>query len=287
MPHETRFVRPPEALLPTLVEAALRSAGRRSAPVVWAEHGSHTLVALTDDVAVRVTRQPHAADDLLRAQRLVDALPPLPFAVPRSVGDAVEREGYLAVPVQRLPGTPEAPTRPDPAVLRDLLDAVHAVPLAPLTAHLAAPRAFCGGDAWQQVLHDRVVPLLPTDVRDEAARRVSALAALDAVEPVLNHGDLAGSNLHWQDGRVVGVLDWDLAAPDDPAEDVAALATSLAAWDVLVGVLDAGTLRRARVFARTFPLQVVGYGLLQRRPSAEVQRLVERAGRALRAEPSV
>ena len=43
----------------------------------------------------------------------------------------------------------------------------------------------------------------------------------DPVEPVLNHGDYRLGNLLAEDGRLTGVLDWELAHFGDPHEDLA------------------------------------------------------------------
>ena len=39
------------------------------------------------------------------------------------------------------------------------------------------------------------------------------------------HGDWAPNNVVWRDGAIVGVIDWDLARPGDPLDDLA-----FAAW---------------------------------------------------------
>src|SRR5699024_4941694 len=164
---ETRFVRPPQAVLATLVSRALTAAGETTSPAdcTWVEHGSNTVVALGERTAVRIGRHPSAAADLLRSQALVDALADLPFDVPRSTGDPVEADGHLAIPTRRLSGVSDPPDPPDAVVLRDLLEAVHSADLHDLRAYLAPPRSFFGGEHWQQVLTDRVVPLLPIDLR--------------------------------------------------------------------------------------------------------------------------
>src|SRR5699024_1276057 len=236
---ETRFVRPPQAVLATLVSRALTAAGETASPAdcTWVEHGSNTVVALGERTAVRIGRHPSAAADLLRSQALVDALADLPFDVPRSTGDPVEADGHLAIPTRRLSGVSDPPDPPDAVVLRDLLEAVHSADLHDLRAYLAPPRSFFGDEHWPPVLTDRVAPLLPMDLRAEALVRITDLAALPAAPEALNHGDLGTSNVLWSGGRVSGVLDWDLAAADDPAEDVATVASSFRAWDQLSSVL--------------------------------------------------
>jgi aminoglycoside phosphotransferase (APT) family kinase protein len=95
-----------------------------------------------------------------------------------------------------------------------------------------------------------------------------ALANLPDSDRSFNHGDLAGSNVLWSHGRVAGVLDWDLAAWDDPAEDVAALA-SWHGWALLPLIADPGTAARAAVFRRSFPLQIIAFAIINDRPEEE------------------
>ena len=80
------------------------------------------------------------------------------------------------------------------------------------------------------------------------------------------HGDWAPYNVVWHDGRVAGVIDWDLARPGDPLDDLA-----FAAWHWAPlhhpAMIDRGELgpwqqpdreRRLRLIVET-------YGLDQRR----------------------
>lgn len=284
---ESQFVRPPHSTLENLVPAALSNAGeRRDARAgVWVEAGSASLVYLCGDVAVRVSRQQSTAANLLRSQRLIDALPDLPFAVPRSRGEAVEVDGFVAFPVERLDGEPHPPTSADPEQLQLLLESIHSIDPRAVQHHLAPARAFAGGDRWASVLHQHVVPLLPFDVRAEAHARIDALEALRPPCRTVTHGDLAGSNVLWSDGRVTGVLDWDLASLDDPAVDVA----TLAAWHgprLLSEITDASTARRAEVFRRTFALQAIAFVVINDRPNSELATVIARAERHLRNEAS-
>ncbi|MFC4244530.1 phosphotransferase family protein [Gryllotalpicola reticulitermitis] len=281
---EIRFPRPPWLLLDELARQAVRNAGGNSAgdEWTWVEHGSNSLVVLAGDTAVRISRQPAGVAQLLRTQALVDALPDMPFAVARSRGEAVELEGHIAIPTDRLSGTPHSSGSGNPDELRRLLSAVHELDPQPLAEFLTRPHAFMGGDAWEGILLERVVPLLDARARPEARRRVGALAALRPDRSAVVHGDLAGSNVLWTGGRVTGILDWDLAAPGDPAEDVAALA-SWHDWSLVSELTDAQTATRAAAYRDTFALQVIAFGIINERPPAQIQRAVMRAERLLQA----
>ncbi|WP_278234456.1 phosphotransferase [Isoptericola sp. AK164] len=282
MAHETRYPRPDQPTLDALVAAALADVGPPARDVEWVEHGSNTLVALTDRAAVRIARQQQAGGEVLRAQRLVDALPDLPFDVPRSLAAPVKIDGYTALATHRLHGSPQPTTRPDAGALREVLDAVHEIDADPLEPHLAPRRAFCGGEDWEATLRDRVVPLLDADLQGDAVRRIDALAAVEHAPRTVNHGDLGSTNVLWHGDRNGAVLDWDLTAREDPAEDVATVAASFDLWSAAGALADPDTVRRARSFAGTFPLQVVAFALLQDRPDDELARTVARAQRALR-----
>jgi hypothetical protein len=79
------------------------------------------------------------------------------------------------------------------------------------------------------------------------------------------HGDWAPYNVVWREGRVVGVIDWDLARPGDALDDLA-----FAAWHWAPlhhpGMLDGGALGRWRREDRERRLRLVldTYGLEDR-----------------------
>jgi len=274
---ETRFARPKQDLLDVLAAAAARNAGARSrSSGRWVESGSSAVVFVSDEVVVRISRQRAGVSEMRRSQALVDALPVMPFEVPRSVGETVEIDGHVAVPVRRLHGDPHPAGEGDPARLRDLLEAIHSVDVSRFCDLLAPARQFAGGASWEAVLREEVVPRLDRALRDSARLRIDALASLPESERSFNHGDLAGSNVLWSHGRVAGVLDWDLAAWDDPAEDVAALA-SWHGWSLLPLIADPGTAARAAVFRRSFPLQIIAFSIINDRPEEEISRAIASA----------
>ena len=97
---------------------------------------------------------------------------------------------------------------------------------------------------------------------------------------VVNHGDLAGFNMHWHNGEVIAVLDWDLTSEEDPAEDLATLC-SWHGWHPAGQIADPPEVQRAEVFRDAFPLMTVGFATLRNRPEDEIERAVERAAARL------
>jgi hypothetical protein len=67
--------------------------------------------------------------------------------------------------------------------------------------------------AWLRDYHRAVATFEPPS---DASWRFVA----DATERHVNHNDVAPYNLVW-DGRLVGVIDWDIAGPGDPRADLA------------------------------------------------------------------
>lgn len=265
-----------------LVREALRSAGDHTPweQVEIVTHGSSSLVALTAETAVRVSRHRGNAAELLRTQRLVDAMPELPFRVPVSAGDAVLHDGAVAVPTVRLGGTAHPPGHGDPGVLRGLLEEIHALDIGAENPDLAERKAFTGGGRWREVLQEEVLPLLPARVESEARRRIEALCALPEVGTCFSHGDLAGENVRWDRGEIVAVLDWDLATYEDPAEDVASLAW-WHGWDVLPRLTDEATAARAAVYRDAFPLQMIAFQIVRGGDAAALEATIARVLPAL------
>ncbi|MFC0435561.1 phosphotransferase [Kutzneria buriramensis] len=225
----------------------------------FAQGGSHDVVLLPGVAVVRIARKPSAVEALPRRVELLQRLQDFPFAVPRPLTDVMQVGDYTAVALSWLPGRPlPRGAAVEPAELSGLLDALREVDCSGLP--LSEPHAYAGGTRWAEVLQLDVIPRLPADWRDEARRRVDAALALPDVRPSLVHGDLAGENMHWADGRLIGVLDWDLAQPSDPAVDAACLAWY--GWDTLVAAVDETTMHRARTWYGTFGLEQIAFAVL-------------------------
>ena len=119
-------------------------------------------------------------------------------------------------------------------------------------------------------LSREVVPLLeaPQDVERAVAVVGRAVdAARGAGAAGIAHGDLGGENVHLDpsSGAIVGVLDWDDAAPGDPALDLAALRAHAEPW-LTAALLEqdpslAELHARADAYLAAFPLQEALWGL--------------------------
>lgn len=238
--------------------------GQRLDGARLARGGSHEVLLLPGTAVVRVARNPGAAAALPRRTELLRRLArlDLPFAVPEPLSAVATVEGSTGVALSWLYGAPSAKYQGGaPKELAALLGVLREVDCAPLADVLGVPHEYAGGDRWAGLMLDAVVPRLPRAWRREGRRRIRAALDLPRQQPSLVHGDLAGSNMHWDGrGRLAGVLDWDLAQPFDPALDAACL--SWHGWDKVAAAVDPETLRRARVWALTFGLEQIAFALL-------------------------
>jgi aminoglycoside 2''-phosphotransferase len=115
-----------------------------------------------------------------------------------------------------------------------------------------------------------VLPLIESPSgrrRAEADLNQAMAAAQDAGLLGLTHGDLGGENIHLdpQTGHILGVLDWDDAAPGDPALDLAAINAHAPPW-LRAGLLAADRslselVVRAQAYLGTFALQEALWGV--------------------------
>jgi aminoglycoside phosphotransferase (APT) family kinase protein len=244
------MARPVPADLLDVVEALVPDAPLGSARL--AEHGNmHHVVLLPGLAAVRISRRPDAAAQLPRRVEILRAVAAagLPFAVPEPLTAVTVFGERAAVAVSWIDGESLPEGVGDPAAFGLLLEALRGVEVSPeLEAVLHEPRQHADGLGWADILTDEVVPRLPKTWRDGVRRRLDTLLALQDVPPRLVHGDLGGSNVHFgADGKLTGVLDWDLAIRSDPAIDAALVAT-WHGWDVLRAAADEETYRRARAW---------------------------------------
>lgn len=249
---------------------------RRDARVAGGEF--HDVVLVPGTAAVRVTRRRGGVEGLRRSAELLTRLDQLglPFAVPVPLGPVEQADGRAVLATSWVDGRPAPRGTGDPAALRGVLAALAAVEVDRLHDVLAEPHAYAGGADWYVLMTDEVVPRLPARWRAEARLRVDAAASLPPVTPGLVHGDLAGDNMRWDDrGRLVGILDWDLAAAWDPAVDAACL--SWHGWDAVERAVDPTTYERARTWGATFGIEQVGAAIVRGDPPEAVQATVERA----------
>ncbi|MEU7895237.1 phosphotransferase [Nonomuraea sp. NPDC049152] len=239
--------------------------------------GIHDVVLLPGIAAVRVSQRPSGAQALPRRTELlrVIAASGLPFAVPEPLTPVMMFGERAAVAVSWLDGAGLPDGVGDPARIGELLTALRELVVTPeLRAVLGAPRMYSDGHHWADILAEEVIPRLPGKWRDVGLRRLEDALALEPVQDCLVHGDLGGENIHWsEDGKLIGVLDWDRAHLFDPAIDAATMGW-LHGWDNLREAVDSATYRRAQVWDRTFGVTHL-VAALDGRPMAHVDSFVQ------------
>jgi aminoglycoside phosphotransferase (APT) family kinase protein len=220
-------------LLRTLAAAGLPAIGRFRSKAGWVSH-----VWVGNEYVVRLINDQRHRDAYRHEATVVNLLTGSEVPHPRILahGDGPDGPWYVS---ERLPGRTlhEAWPVADPATRKAMIEslgsalrALHQVPvpadlLPPwLAAALAGTKPWAAfhppvvGAALQQVEAAQCVPdhdaHLLADVADWVQERL-ALFAADA--PVLVHGDLHGSNLIVDGGRVTGLIDFAeaLAQPAD------------------------------------------------------------------------
>ncbi|MFI7615089.1 phosphotransferase [Nonomuraea terrae] len=239
-----------------------------------AKGGMHDVVLLPGVAAVRVSRRPSGAEALPRRTEMLRVIGAagLPFAVPEPLTPVRTFGDRAAVAVSWIDGAGLPEGQGDPARIGELLQTLRELPVTPeLRAVLPVTREH----DWARILAEEVIPRFPAEWRAEGLRRLEAALALEPVPDALVHGDLCGANVRWsEDGKLVGVLDWDRAHLFDPAIDAAFMAWH--GWDTLRRGVDGATYRRARVWDAAFGVNhLVAVLELGGRPLIHVDNYVE------------
>ena len=242
----------------------------------------HVVLVAENEAMLRMSRTAEAARQMQRRVDLVEALAPrVGFALPTALGPVWHGEGCSAVVQRFIPGGAHAPHSGDATALRNLVEELAGIEIAPLAHLLAPPFAFNG--PWTPTKTEETLRSLPAGLVPDAELVLGAIAGFAGIPPALVHGDLAGHNVHWMGNRLVGVLDWDLAAAWDPALNSAYLAL----WhgEAMLGHI-APTAReewRARVWLGAMSLESI-YDVRLSNDPARLEAMVSKvAGRIQRA----
>ncbi|MUN61784.1 phosphotransferase [Kocuria sediminis] len=261
------------------VEAVLAEAGMRVARSEWEVHAggsAHVVVNVGHVISVRIAKNPTVCEQVERRTEVLRRLPRFSFAIPRPLTGVVVANGYTGVGLTWLPGLPHPPGHGDPAVLHRVLTELAEVDASGFAPYLDRPGQHWGGHRRRHVLLDEVIPRLLPRNQEAALQAVAELAALPTVTPSLVHGDLMGHNMLWDGEELTGIIDWDHACLYDPAHDAASLGLWYG-WDVLRAAVSEPVYERARLHARTFPLQAVAYAMHHELDTAQVNQAIARA----------
>ncbi|MDX3664279.1 aminoglycoside phosphotransferase family protein [Streptomyces sp. ID05-26A] len=211
----------------------------------------HHVLLIPGVAAVRVSKRPLGAASMPRRIEVLRRLSGagLPFRVPEPLTPVTMFGEQAAVAVSWIDGVALPEGAGDPAQVAEVLEAVRSVPLDDPLLEVLDDRAQ--GPSWSAIVAGEIIPRLPARWRAEGQRRLDAALALEPVPDALVHGDLSGANVHWSsDGKLLGVLDWDMAMPGDPAVDAAQMAWH--GWDNVRRAVSASTYHRARTWDALF-----------------------------------
>ncbi|MFD4668110.1 aminoglycoside phosphotransferase family protein [Lentzea sp. NPDC058450] len=235
------------------IASSLLPGVRLDAAFPAAEGNVHDVLLIPGVAAVRVSKRPLGASSMPRRVEVLRHLASagLPFQVPEPLTPVTMFGSRAAVAVSWVDGSGLPAGAGDPAQVASVLEAVRSVPLTPELLAVVDDRAQ--GPSWPDVVSS-ILPLLPARLRAEGQRRLDAVLALDPVPDALVHGDLGGSNVHWSpDGTLLGVLDWDMAMPGDPAVDAACMAWH--GWDTVRHAVPSSVYARARTWDALFGIE--------------------------------
>ncbi|MEV6608574.1 aminoglycoside phosphotransferase family protein [Kutzneria sp. NPDC051319] len=218
-----------------------------SSAFVAVDGNVHDVLLIPDVAAVRVSRRPLAASSMPRRVEVLRQLASagLPFQIPEPLTPVTMFGSRAAVAVSWVCGTALPEGVGSPTQIAEVLDAVRSVPLTP--SLLAALDSRADGPSWSTVIESVIVPLLPSRWQADVLDRLADALALPAVPDSLVHGDLGGSNVHYSpDGKLLGILDWDMAMPGDPAIDAALM--SWHGWETVRQAVSPSSYHRARTW---------------------------------------
>ncbi len=209
------------------------------------ERGKDHVILIAGQLAVaRLSR--FDDQDLARQVRLLEQLR-LPWRVPTALSQV--DQGVLQ---RYIPGTAHPHNSGDVTTLSHVVEVLENYDTTGLA--LADPFAQRGR------FTEEMLTRLDTIVENNMARTISEYVhgwTDDGVGAGLVHGDLAGHNMHWIDGQLIGILDWDYAALWDTALN----ATYLSLWHGVPLEDISPTPYRARVWSGALGLYALADAL--------------------------
>ena len=195
--------------VPTAVASQIQTYDWQQANVV--ERGKDHVVVIAEDLAV--ARLPRRADpELVRRAQLLEELR-LPWQVPTPLSGV-----YDGVIQTFIPGSAHPHNSGNAATLATIVET--------LAQHDTSDLSLGQPFAQRGRITEEMLAGLDTAVGHGMHRAIAEHIHAWTDEGVgagLVHGDLAGHNMHWIDGELIGILDWDYAAIWDTALNAAYL----------------------------------------------------------------
>lgn len=235
----------------------------------------HRVLVAENEAVMRMSRTPQAARHMQRRVDLVGSLRgQFSFRLPTALSQVWHGEEFSAVIQRYVPGAAHRPHTGDAVSLRRILDELASVDIRPLEGLLSPPFSFRG--PWTAPKVVATMEALPPVLRAPAQRVLDTVATFAEVPATLVHGDLAGHNMRWIEGRLPGILDWDMAAAWDPALNTAYLALWHGEGFIEAIAPDPDVAWRARVWLGAMSLESVFDATLD--PRKDIDALVGKIG---------
>lgn len=224
------------------------------------ERGKDHTILIADELGVaRLPRRPDP--DFGRKVALVDSLD-LPWLVPTALSEV--NDGVLQA---FIPGTAHPHGSGDATVLANIVSTFQAYD----TSQLPLNVPFAQRGRFTSTMLSTLDEVIPDHMAWAIAEHVHGWTD-DLVGAGLVHGDLAGHNMHWVDGELVGILDWDYAAVWDTALN----ATYLSLWHGVPLEAITETPKRARVWSGALGLYSLADALSWDVSAAGWRRLIKK-----------
>ena len=245
------------------------------------------VVCIDEQWIFRFPKSPHVAVEVAREVNILRGLQaklPLPIPNPTYLAYHPESHQLEFMGYAMLAGEPllreKFATLKDEAILEQIaediasfLKALHQIDPMDIGLDLTAKDSR---QVWTELYADiqaQLFPYMRVSAQEAVIQNFETALNDDAlwdVQPMLIHGDFGTGNILYEDGHIVGIIDFTFCAVDDSAQEVGALISSYGE-EFVERVMSRypelrSSLKRARFFRSNYALMEALYGLRDNNP---------------------